>query len=84
MYILTAYLDRAMAEAAYDKLDDGTYAGRIPPCPGVVVFPGFGLCAQGDNPALRGRRRLPEEGMQLPGSKGGGLVYTELDPGSPK
>jgi hypothetical protein len=31
MYILTEYLDRAMAKAVYDKLDDGTYGGRIPP-----------------------------------------------------
>ena len=74
MYILTEYLDRAMAQAVYDKLDDGTYGGRIPPCPGVVVFPGFRLCAQGDNPALRGRRRLPQEVMQLPGSKGGYIL----------
>jgi len=27
-----------MAQATYDKLEDGTYAGRIPPCKGVVVF----------------------------------------------
>ena len=38
MYILTEYLDQAMAQAVYDKLDDGTYGGRIPPCPGVVAF----------------------------------------------
>jgi predicted RNase H-like HicB family nuclease len=38
MYILTEYFDRAMAQAVYDKLDDGTFAGRIPPCPGVVAF----------------------------------------------
>jgi len=38
MYILTEYLDRAMTQAVYDKLDDGTYGGRIPPCPGVVAF----------------------------------------------
>ncbi|MGA2771430.1 MAG: type II toxin-antitoxin system HicB family antitoxin [Bryobacteraceae bacterium] len=38
MYILTEYLDRAMAQAVYDKLADGTYGGRIPSCPGVVAF----------------------------------------------
>ena len=38
MYILTEYLDRAMAEAEYDKLHDGTYGGRIPSCTGVVAF----------------------------------------------
>lgn len=36
--ILTDYLDQAMAAATYDKLDDGTFAGRIPPCRGVVCF----------------------------------------------
>ena len=40
MYILTEYLDRAMAQAVYEKLDDGTYGGRIPACPGVVAFAG--------------------------------------------
>lgn len=38
MLVLTEYLDRAMAQAVYEKLDDGTYAGRIPPCPGVIAF----------------------------------------------
>ena len=38
MYILTGYLDRAMAQAVYEKLADGSYGGRIPPCPGVVAF----------------------------------------------
>lgn len=37
-YVLSEYLDRAMTEAVYDKLDDGTFAGRIPVCRGVVVF----------------------------------------------
>ena len=27
-----------MAHAVYDKLEDGTYAGRIPPCPGVTAL----------------------------------------------
>ena len=38
MYVLTEYLDRAMAEAAYETLEDSTVAGRIPPCPGVIAF----------------------------------------------
>lgn len=38
MYILVGYLDRAMAQAVYEKLDDGTCGGRIPACPGVVAF----------------------------------------------
>jgi predicted RNase H-like HicB family nuclease len=37
-FILTEYLDQAMIQAVYDKLDDGTYAGRIPSCPGVLAF----------------------------------------------
>jgi predicted RNase H-like HicB family nuclease len=37
-YILSEYIDRAMADAVYDKLEDGTFAGRIPPCKGVVAF----------------------------------------------
>ena len=37
-YILSEYLDRAMALAVYDKLEDGTFGGRIPPCKGVVAF----------------------------------------------
>ena len=27
-----------MSKAVYDKLDDGTFTGKIPPCPGVVSF----------------------------------------------
>ncbi|MBI2486544.1 MAG: type II toxin-antitoxin system HicB family antitoxin [Deltaproteobacteria bacterium] len=27
-----------MAQAVYDKLEDGTFTGRIPPCKGVVAF----------------------------------------------
>ena len=37
-YILSEYLDQAMVLAVYDKLEDGTFAGRIPPCKGVVAF----------------------------------------------
>lgn len=39
-FILTDYLEAALAEAEYDKLSDGTYAGRIPACIGVVAFGG--------------------------------------------
>jgi len=27
-----------MVEAVYDKLEDGTFVGRIPPCKGVIAF----------------------------------------------
>jgi hypothetical protein len=37
-YILTEYVDHAMAQAEYDKLDDGSFSGRIPACQGVGAF----------------------------------------------
>jgi predicted RNase H-like HicB family nuclease len=37
-YVLSDYVDSAMGDATYDKLEDGTYAGRIPSCPGVLAF----------------------------------------------
>ena len=37
-HVLSEYIDCAMAEADYDKLEDGTFAGRIPSCKGVVAF----------------------------------------------
>ncbi len=37
-FILSDYVEQAMAQAVYDKLEDGTFAGRIPPCQGVVAF----------------------------------------------
>ena len=37
-FVLTGYIEQAMAEAAYDKLEDGTFAGRIPACQGGVAF----------------------------------------------
>jgi predicted RNase H-like HicB family nuclease len=37
-YILSDYINRAMAQAEYEKLEDSTYAGRIPLCLGVVAF----------------------------------------------
>lgn len=37
-YILSEYLDQALAQATYDKLEDGSYCGRIAVCKGVVAF----------------------------------------------
>ena len=37
-FILTDYIARAMDEAVYDKLEDGTFAGRIPSCTGLIAF----------------------------------------------
>ncbi len=37
-FALTEYIGHAMANAKYDKLEDGTFAGRIPKCKGVISF----------------------------------------------
>ncbi len=37
-YVLSEYVEHAMAQAIYDKLEDGTFAGRIPVCKGVIAF----------------------------------------------
>jgi len=37
-FTLSHYIERAMAQAAFELLDDGTYTGRIPPCIGVIAF----------------------------------------------
>jgi len=37
-YILSEYLDRAMAQAEYDKLEDASFSGRIASCKGVLAF----------------------------------------------
>lgn len=36
--IITGYIDSALSYAEYDKLEDSTFSGRIPPCKGVVAF----------------------------------------------
>ncbi len=36
--ILTGYIDVALSNADYDKLEDGTFSGRIPGCKGVIAF----------------------------------------------
>ncbi|MCL5055877.1 MAG: hypothetical protein M1169_08030 [Firmicutes bacterium] len=35
---LTEYIDGSLAKAIYEKLEDGTYFGKIPPCKRVVAF----------------------------------------------
>ncbi len=37
-FVLTEYVNQLMANAVYDKLEDGTFAGRILQCKGVVAF----------------------------------------------
>ena len=36
--MLTEYINKAMSKAVYDKLDDGSFSGKIPACFGVVAF----------------------------------------------
>jgi predicted RNase H-like HicB family nuclease len=36
--MLIEYISKAMAKAVYEKLEDGTYSGKIPQCPGVIAF----------------------------------------------
>ena len=37
-FILTDYINWQLAQAVYDKLDDGSYTGRIPDCKVVIAF----------------------------------------------
>ena len=36
--MLIEYINKAMGKAVYDKLEDGSFSGKIPQCPGVVAF----------------------------------------------
>ena len=40
--ILSEYVEQAMAQALYDKLEDSTFSGRIPVCKGVEALGGHG------------------------------------------
>jgi predicted RNase H-like HicB family nuclease len=35
--MLIEYIDKAMRKAVYDKLEDGSFFGKIPNCPGVIA-----------------------------------------------
>ena len=37
-FVLTDYVEQALSQAVYDKLGDGTFAGSITSCKGVVAF----------------------------------------------
>ncbi len=37
-FILSDYVEKGIAQALYDKLEDETFAGRIPSCKGVIAF----------------------------------------------
>ena len=36
--MLTDYINQAMSKAVYDKLEDGSYSGKIIECPGTIAF----------------------------------------------
>ena len=36
--MLIEYINKAMSEAVYDKLEDGSFSGKISQCPGVIAF----------------------------------------------
>ncbi len=36
--IFTGYIEGALSKAEYDKLEDGSFSGRIPACKGVIAF----------------------------------------------
>jgi hypothetical protein len=37
-FVKTDYIQSAMAKADYDKLEDGSFSGRVPCCKGVTAF----------------------------------------------
>jgi len=37
-YVLSEYIENALDKAEYEKLEDGSYSGSIPVCPGVIAF----------------------------------------------
>lgn len=37
-FVLSDYIEHAMAHAEYDKLEDNTFSGQIPACTGVLAF----------------------------------------------
>lgn len=37
-FLLSEYIERALAQVEYDKLEDESFSGRIAACPGVVTF----------------------------------------------
>lgn len=37
-FVISEYLRAAIAHAEYDKLEDGSFSGRVPVCKGVIAF----------------------------------------------
>lgn len=36
--MLIEYINKAMSKSEYEKLEDGSYCGKIPQCPGIIAF----------------------------------------------
>ncbi len=36
--MIIKFIDSAMSKAVYDKLEDRSFSGKIPQCPGVIAF----------------------------------------------
>jgi len=36
--MLIEYINKAMSKAVYEKLEEGNFVGKIPPCSGVIAF----------------------------------------------
>jgi len=36
--MLIEYINKAMSKATYDKLEESSFSGKIPQCPGVIAF----------------------------------------------
>jgi len=67
--MLIDYVTKAMSVAVFDKLDDGTFSGKIPQCPGVVaVGKSLFQCEQELRSSLEGWLIVKiRHGDQLPG-----------------
>jgi predicted RNase H-like HicB family nuclease len=37
-FVFTGYIEHALTQAEFDKLEDGTFSGCIPSCKGVIAF----------------------------------------------
>lgn len=37
-FIISEYIQHALAQAEYDKLEENSFVGRIPACKGVIAF----------------------------------------------
>jgi len=37
-FVLSEYIDKALKLAKFEKLEDNSYSGHIPPCKGVIAF----------------------------------------------